>query len=362
MEPRLVSIDERQSTLIKAIRFPLIVMVLFIHSPGVFSSPTVEWSADGWNIYHFVAEMFSMHICAISTRWFFLLSGYLFFRYMKEGVFSFKWVTEKWKKRLNSLVIPFLIWNAIAVLAIVLKNSLFEALSLGKSAEEWELVKRGPLFWFFTGPADFPLWFLRDLIAVSVLAPIFYLVFKRVKWISLIVLFAAYYSLWNPSFPSMQALFFFGIGVWLGTHKIDLLPLCKNVRIPALIATIILLPLATSQIGRPLHLLWFRLFIPVGMITFLNLFDSIIDNEPFCKRLCALSTSVFFIYAAHEIYILGWTKGLFLRIFGDSLAGTWVRYWLVPLFVLAVCLILYRILHKIMPRTLAFICGGRTKV
>ena len=86
-----------------------------------------------------------------------------------------------------------------------------------------------------------------------------------------------------------------------------------------------------------------------------------IDNEHLKGRLSQLSASVFFIYAVHEIYILGWTKGLCLRIFGNSLAGTWISYWLVPVIVLAVCYALYCLLNRIMPRALAFACGGRSK-
>ena len=84
------------------------------------------------------------------------------------------------------------------------------------------------------------------------------------------------------------------------------------------------------------------------------------ENHP--KRealLSALSASVFFIYGAHEIYILGWTKGLFLRLFGESLAGDWIRLLLVPTVVLMVCLALYYLLNRMMPRTLAFCTGGR---
>ena len=53
-------------------------------------------------------------------------------------------------------------------------------------------------------------------------------------------------------------------------------------------------------------------FWAFGIISFLNLFDSIISDSKCCKRLCVLSKYVFFIYAVHEIYILGWTKGFFM--------------------------------------------------
>ena len=74
-----------------------------------------------------------------------------------------------------------------------------------------------------------------------------------------------------------------------------------------------------------------------------------------------LSSAVFFIYAAHEIYILGWTKGLLLRLMGESAFAVWCRYLLVPVIVLVICLCLYKVLNRIIPGALAFACGGRTK-
>lgn len=93
----------RQSILVDAMRFPLIVMVLFAHSPREYLCQTVEWSADGWNVFHFVTELLSGHLCAIATRCFFLFSGFLFFRFMQEREFSLSWVSQKWKRRIHTL-------------------------------------------------------------------------------------------------------------------------------------------------------------------------------------------------------------------------------------------------------------------
>ena len=353
--------DERQSTLIKAMRFPLIAMVVFAHSPGSFESPTVDWSLDGWNVYHFVAEMLARHLFSIGTCWFFVFSGYFFLRYLKEEEFGLQWVAAKWKKRIWTLLIPYLTWNLLSVVANIVKNSAFSLLHIGETPANWITELGTPLFWFFTGPADFPLWFLRDLILMSLVAPLLYLIFKRFKWVSLAVLVLVYLSPWSPEIPSIRSIFFFSLGAWLGTFKINMLSVCRKVKVPAYIAAGVLLLAATSQIGRPLHTLLLRLFYPCGMISFMNICDRMIDNERLCQRLCDLAASVFFIYAAHEIYILGWTKGLCLRFFGDSLAGTWISFWLVPIIVLAVCYALYCLLNRIMPRALAFACGGRSK-
>ena len=112
------------------------------------------------------------------------------------------------------------------------------------------------------------------------------------------------------------------------------------------IAAAILLPLATSQVGRPAHLILFKLFLPAGIITFVNVINKLTKNERIKTILCKLSSTVFFIYATHEIYLLGWTKGMFMRIFGNSLIGTWISYFGVPIIVLGLCLVLYFLLNK----------------
>lgn len=134
----------------------------------------------------------------------------------------------------------------------------------------------------------------------------------------------------------------------------------KKVKLPASIIAVILLIVATYFNDAPFHEWLQRAFYPFGMIAFINLIDSLIDKESRCDKLCRLSATVYCIYAAQEIYILGWSKGLFLRIFGESLAKTLVRFFTVPLVVVCVCLVLYYLFNSIIPRILAFACGGRT--
>ena len=356
--------DKHQSTLIKAMRFPLIVLVVFAHSAGYFNSPTISWSLDGWNVLHFFSVLTCKHLCSIGTCWFFLFAGFLFFlgNEQQDGKIGWKWYLAKWKKRIRSLLIPYLIWNLFAILAIILKINGLSLLGISQSSDESALLKAGPLFWFITGPADFPLWFLRDLILLSLLTPVLQWLFQRIPWISLALL-AAFYLIYPKDLPfmSMRGLFFFSAGAWLGIRKAELLSICRYARIPALVLTIILSFVATMRTGYADHSFWLRLFYPFGMITFLNICDRLIARPSRRDRLCRLSASVFFIYAAHEIYILGWTRGLFVRVFGEGLTGSWIKFIFVPFIVLAACLALYYLLKRIMPRAVAVACGGRTE-
>lgn len=355
-----LNLDTRQSTLIKAMRFPLIVLVVFAHSLG-FGNVEITNDLSGWNVYHFFSEMLSHNLARLAVCWFYVFSGYFFFRNLKEGEFTFKWVTGKWTKRVRSLLVPYLIWNALAVLAIVVKSFVFSAFGLGEDpGMEW-VRQFDVLNWFVTGPADFPLYFMRDLMIMSLLAPLLYLLMKNLKLPSLVLIVLVYASPWSPGIPGMRGIFFFSLGAWLGIWKVNMLEICRKVKWLAAIAAVILLFIASYWNSSQYHEWLLRAFYPFGMITFMNVCDRLIDSETICERLCSLSAAVFFIYAAHEIFILGWTKGLFLRTFGDGLLGSWISYLFVPVAVLIVCYVLYLFFNRFTPKTLAFVSGGRTK-
>jgi len=353
--------DDRQSRLISAMRFPLIVLVVIAHSAGSFDDPFIALSLDGWNVYHFSAELLCRHLCSIGTCWFFVISGYFFFLNVTDP--SIRWIPAKWKKRVRTLLIPYLIWNALDVLAIFVKMRLFAMKGIPAGENEIFTLQGGPLYWFITGPADFPLWFLLALIIMTLLTPAIYPVFRRFPIASLVVLVVFYLAFpGEPYLVTMRGLFFFCLGAWAGIHKKSLLDFCQRYKVLAIVGTVVLSVVATFRTGYPDHYFWRRSFYLFGMTAFMNLCYAMTRDNPRREaRLIKLSASVFFIYAAHEIYILGWTKGIFVRVFGEGLSGAWIRLLGVPVIVLLVCLGLYYLLNCIMPRTLAFCCGGRSR-
>ena len=352
------TLGRHQSALIKVMRFPLIMLVLFEHSVGRDLSP-MRPSLDGTSIYHFVTELVSHHLCSIALCWFFVFSGYLFFRNLEEGGFNWQWLSDKWKSRTRTVFIPHILWNLIYVLAILLVTALLHIAGIGINADLIPEVRKGPIYWFFTGPIDFPLWYLRDLSCMILLTPVFYYLTKKAPWFTLVLLLGLYLASFRVKFFLFPTFSYFGIGAWLGIRKRNMLAICQKVKFSAAILGLALAILATCMYGNDYHRLVRMVFLPFGMITFMNLCNNILRHPKLRNLTSHLSGSVFFIYAAHEIYILGWTKGLFVRMFGSYLASRWINYIGVPVVTLAVCLALYYTLHKIMPRALAFACGGR---
>ena len=352
--------DSRQSELIKTMRFPLMILVLFEHSVRDYSAPMM-WSLDSANVFHFITEMISHFLCPIAVSWFFFFSGFLYYYHLGDAQFGWRWARAKWKRRVHSVLIPYLFWNLLTVGMVLLVTFLFGKIGITINSDQMVGVREGPLFWFFTGPINYPLWYLRDLVVMSFLAPIFYYPVKNYPWHTLAVLLILYIFSFKIKFFLFPTFSLFGIGAWFSIRRDNLIDFCQRVKYPAAVLAVILLFVATALYNkRELDDFFRLLFLPFGMVTFLNVCNKLFDRPDYRERMTKMTETVFFTYAAHEIYILGWTKGLFLRLFGETLPARWISYLFVPVVTLAVCLGLFYLIKYLMPRTLAFACGWRT--
>ena len=93
----------------------MIVLVVYIHYWG---ENIPESSVIGSTIYDSI-RIFMCHVisrAAVPT--FFLISGYYFFYKIKD--FTFDNYKDKLKKRIRTILIPYLLWNAIAISKIVI--------------------------------------------------------------------------------------------------------------------------------------------------------------------------------------------------------------------------------------------------
>lgn len=356
----MVQLDFRQTELIKAMRFPLIVLVLYVHSTRPMDIP-MYWSLDGENVFRIFSEILSHYVGGLSLCCFFFFSGFLFYHKFEEEQYGQKWIGQKLQRRVKSLLIPHLLWNTLYILLIILISAVCGWTGIALSNDLIGEVYKGPLFWYVTGPVDFPLWYLRNLIVLSLLAPLFYYPVKRYPWLSMIVLLFLYVlTFCGVRFFLLPSITFYGVGVWMSIRKDNLIKICRRIKYPAAVLAIVLLAFMTASYNRGFDNNVFLIFAPFGMITLMNIFDSLLDRRRIRSVLLKLAETTFFIYAAHEIFILGWTKGLFLRVLGDALWARWISYLFVPLVTLGLCIALYYLLKRMTPRTLSVFCGFRS--
>lgn len=75
---RDVDFDRDQSQVIELLRFPLIVLVVYVHMlPFEYVPLSLKMNAD--NIYNIVTELISHYLGRLPVPCFFLFSGYFFF-------------------------------------------------------------------------------------------------------------------------------------------------------------------------------------------------------------------------------------------------------------------------------------------
>lgn len=119
-----------QSKTIDCIRFPLVVMVVFIHmNPNVVNLPDAKFdffSMQG--LYNFVGILFSHTLPSIAVPTFFFISGFLFFINIQD--WSWNKYKKKLKNRIKTLLIPYLMWNLVPFLFSIILIVFFRDKSM----------------------------------------------------------------------------------------------------------------------------------------------------------------------------------------------------------------------------------------
>lgn len=385
-EIRKNNYDLLQSQTIDLLRFPLAVAVVFIHSFG-FSEcypPSSElFSFSGTGFYDLIRICFSLVVTHIAVPTFFLISGFLFF--YKVHIFN---SLEGWKKKLSSrfrtLVIPYLLWNLIAILImIVVKVGAFILKGKPLSSIPDYFRENGWLHLFWdcnvwgenqinwlgtyvpnTGPVDLPLWFLRDLIVVVMLSPVIFYLLKHLRFYLLYILLFCYVSRIWPSIPglSITAIFFFSVGAYIGIYGKNLVKECQKVKWLSYASVSILLPLTVWFGGRNTHTgsLIYPFFVVVGVCAAFNLASWLLETGRVKNQFPVLGKSSFFIYATHMLLILNFSTAICTRLFyWNNPATHIICYFLIPLLTVAICFSCYLLMQKYMPKILAVLIGNR---
>ncbi len=339
-----------QSRLVNGLRFPLIVLVVFIHALPKKLQTIYALDFSSQNFYSYISEIISHTIGNIAVPCFFLFSGFY-------ALFN-KWGGVNVKNLIKGVALPFFLWNAIYIILKLLRTLILS--KLGSDVEEPFYLSSISLDLFWGNSAVYPLWYLRDLICMSLCIPIFYYLSKHVKyWV--IILIPLY--LINLSIPisgfSITAITFFGLGAYFATHKISLLSIAEKGRllfIPVSILGIILLPLL---IRLPYYENLSAIFV-LSAVFGLLYFTSKLVRFSFWQRLENLSKAVFFIYAIHTIFIINWIKSFIANsMFIQEHFGKLFIYFLTGGATVLVSYIIYRISKALFPKISAILVGGR---
>lgn len=338
--------DINSSTKLSAIRTPLIFIVVLSHVNNIYND------IDSLKI---TVDIITKSVVPC----FFLISGYFF---LKEKSLSMKLYKEKIYKRSKSLFIPYLIWNILPLLVPItlclctsilttdlskfqiylteiINNESYNPISLF-----WKNKVNGDSFY----PANFPLWYIRDLMLIIIVSPILYVSLKIFNIYFLLLCFI----LFLIGIPFSNILLFFSIGMFLSLNNIDIISLSKK-------HTVIILFLYIS--------LFYLVFKSHDSITtkvcmFLGVFSlfSLINMCPskIISVFYNLSKYSFFIYAIHAIYIYR-LDDIIYNFVPNNLIFHIISYVSVAIISCLIGILIYRILKVLSPKTLSILCGSR---
>ena len=287
----------------------------------------------------------------LDIPFFMMISGYLFFRNM-----CWEALPGKWKRRIHSLLIPYLLWNVLYYIAEIL-GSYVPGLNglLGKYYLKTDFLGFIRAAVFFESNPVF--WFMFQLILLVILAPVLWFFLKR-KWTA--VLFALFLGiLWWfwPPVPVLNTddLIYYYAGAFWAVHGKSIAENGWSRRRALAGAGIVLLGAAIYQI----HL---RTFLPQPLVFYLMILPwgiwLLIDERriPEPKR---YMKETFFIYATHFYVVRLLGKVLSIPFRGSAIAGL-LLYLVMPVPVVFICHTAARILGKISPRLLQVLNGGRS--
>ena len=143
---------------------------------------------------------------------FFVLSGFLYFRNVPDrpdaGYF---W--DKTRKRVMSLLVPYLIANALAFVCYWLAHRVAPGMLSDFFGDKWH----DPLFIFWTGPVNMSLWFIRDLIIACIVAPLIYLFVRYARIWGVLALAAVWFFVGGSPLYNL----WFTIGAWAAVCQKD---------------------------------------------------------------------------------------------------------------------------------------------
>ena len=265
----------------------------------------------------------------IAVPFFFLLSGYLFAgRFGEVG-----WYFRQLKKRFLTLFTPYVIWNCAYWLFAT--GLVYMQIRLGLESRagnldgilwrQWDVLGLHPLYC----PALGALWFVRCLLVITLLSPIFYVF--TLRW-SLALVFAGFVFVlivdWKFPNPETgwlniwmlkgwcRAAVYFSAGVWLRFNHLDI---PWGVRYS-------LIPLA---IGWAMLCSGNRLLYQVGIpFAILGLWG-VLSAKEWPRWLTSCAFPVYVLHGFFSMCIIGVIACAGLRTWAESSALAFMLKWLI---------------------------------
>lgn len=274
---------------------------------------------------------------------FFFISGFSFFNH-----FTMDKLPRKWKSRIFTLLIPWLIWNSVMWLIFIIMERIPAIASRMNMTTVYEPTLRS---WFIDGllhSADGPMWFMLNLIIAVALAPVVYCFIKN-RYVGLVYIaglitaryFIRYdFNSWFASVIYFSEAGYIALhlrGFWLRSFKKGE----KYAALAVIFAFYVFFYGESCTAGTFKHILTLSVVIPALWVLIPERELSPIEKH--------FDTYRFWIYASHYLLLEAIEK-LWLILAGDTPFAALVDYLFAPPVTMAILIAVGRVLRKNLPR------------
>jgi peptidoglycan/LPS O-acetylase OafA/YrhL len=344
---------------IRILRFPLICGVVLVHALDNICNRA---RADGENLKLGGADgalqaLLNFALGRLSVPLMFWIAAYLLF-----GSYVPTWdcLAKKWANRVRSLVLPYLLWNALLLLLILAMGAVGRLSVDSVPAWVFEYKSLDGVASAFWSPVDYPLWFVRNLIVLVALAPVFYWLCRRVPWL---LLLASGTFWWLSPYDASslgRSLFWFSLGAVCAVAKPDLLKL-ERWRRPVIACWAVCVVVACGVGWQGKQLPW-QIVSPltaVGAVGMWLAAGVIGEKAVLADRLTGAARHAFFAYVSHAPIVSAVFKLVAVAMGCLGFRAIWLESVFVAVVTVVVCVALSRFLARYLPRAYLIATGGR---
>lgn len=353
-----------ESDVISFLRFPLIVAVVLIHTdlrtvfPSLYSMPLY---GDGMCFLDVIIES--------AVPLFFFISGYLFFR---NGEFSTSIYASKLRRRVSSLLVPYLLWNVIYILIVAIMqyvkpDTLF---LIHKSLSRFTFTDYLWLFWDIRQITGLPsdahscvvgqFWFLQCLMVLDVLSPLIYVGIRYLKWYFVLlvgVLCSVFFFTPIAGFQPL-AIIAFTLGAAFAIRHLSFVELCHRY-FPYIVVLSIMLHLLCNYLLHPSPDIFNVLLALTVDALFIAIAYHLMSKKGYHTNTFLLS-STFFVFAAHRFFTQIFIMVMRAGILSLQHPILMILYGFISVFIsVLLSLSFFVVSRRLFPRFTALLVGGR---